>query len=117
MPHLLLLPRRAGDPGSHRGGSNSASGLLSTLLPVFVVAVISIAAFLFLRRKYQKVYRPRSEKNILHEDARQTPQSSKGFFATLADVHNLPDSFVLEHNSLDGYLFLRFFKVLVSTLR
>lgn len=43
----------------------------------------------------------------------RTPTGTKGFFGTVANLKGLPDHFVLEHNSLDGYLFLRFFKVLI----
>jgi len=35
---------------------------------VLIVAVISIAVFLFLRRKYKKIYQPRSEEAILYEE-------------------------------------------------
>ncbi|KAK5939505.1 phosphate metabolism protein 7 [Knufia obscura] len=101
-------------PGSNRGaGSNSASGIVSTLVPVFIVAVISVAIFLVVRKKYRKVYQPRSEEAILYEEQRRTPTSNKGFFGTLFDIKGLPDYFVLERNSLDGYLFLRFFKLLI----
>lgn len=44
---------------------------------------------------------------------RRTPHTNKGFFGTLTDLKGLPDTFVLRHNSLDGYLFLRFFKLLI----
>jgi hypothetical protein len=35
---------------------------------VFIVAVISVTVFLILRRKYKKVYQPRSEEAILYEE-------------------------------------------------
>lgn len=109
-----FLPRQAAESGSNRGGgSNSASGIVSTLVPVVIVATISVALFLILRKKFDKIYRPRSQEGILYQEGRRTPHHNKGFFATLADVKGLPDYFVLEHNSLDGYLFLRFFKILI----
>ena len=82
-------------------------------MPVFIVAAISIALFLILRKKYAKVYQPRSQEAILYDDKRRTPTGKKGFFGILFDTKGLPDHFVLEHNSLDGYLFLRFFKILI----
>lgn len=110
----VLLPRQGANPGSNRdGGSNSLSGIISTLVPVAIVALVSVAAFLFLRKKFAKVYQPRSQEGILYQETRRTPTGKKGFFATLADTKGLPDYFVLERNSLDGYLFLRFFKILI----
>lgn len=46
--------------GSHQGSSNSASSILSTLIPTFVVAAIVFTAFLILRPKFSRVYRPRT---------------------------------------------------------
>lgn len=42
-----------------------------------------------------------------------TPKPSGGFFGWVKDYRALPDSYVLNHQSIDGYLFLRFFKLLI----
>jgi hypothetical protein len=74
--------------------------------------VVAFSCFLIFRTKYSRVYRPRSEEKIL-DGLRQTPRSNDGFFGILRNRSSLPDAFVLQHNSLDGYLWLRYFKVLI----
>nr|KAK5440428.1 phosphate metabolism protein 7 [Exophiala xenobiotica] len=107
----MLYPRQSS--GSNRnGGSNSASGILSTLIPTFVIAIIAFSLFLILRTRYSRVYRPRSDE-VLFQEGWRTPKSDTGFFALIRNYTNLPDSHVLRHNSLDGYLWLRFFKILI----
>ncbi|KAH9890785.1 hypothetical protein F4778DRAFT_752225 [Xylariomycetidae sp. FL2044] len=109
-----LLQRAPQGSGSNRGeGSNSISGILSTLVPVIVVAAISVALFIILRRKFGKVYYPRSEPTILPESEKRTPYQDGGVFGWIKGLKQLPDDLVLQRNSLDGYLFLRFFKVLI----
>jgi hypothetical protein len=45
---------------------------------------------------------------------RQTPAPSPGFFGWIKDFKNLKDEYILDHQSIDGYLFVRFFKVLIA---
>ncbi|EXJ87676.1 hypothetical protein A1O1_04600 [Capronia coronata CBS 617.96] len=107
----VLYPRQS--QGSNRNsGSNSLSGIISTLVPTFVIAVIAFTVFLFVRTRYSRVYRPRTDERLVDEDAR-TPRTDTGFFGLLRNYSTLPDSHVLRHNSLDGYLWLRFFKLLI----
>jgi calcium permeable stress-gated cation channel len=42
-----------------------------------------------------------------------TPQDKSGFFGLLRNYKSLPDDYVLAHNSLDGYLWLRMFKIFI----
>ncbi|EHY61215.1 phosphate metabolism protein 7 [Exophiala dermatitidis] len=107
----VLYPRQS--QGSNRNsGSNSLSGIISTLVPTFVIASLAFTGFLILRTRYSRVYRPRTDERLVDEDGR-TPRSDTGFFGLLRNYSTLPDSHVLRHNSLDGYLWLRFFKVLI----
>ncbi|KAI1337643.1 DUF221-domain-containing protein [Xylariaceae sp. FL0016] len=109
-----LLRRAPEGAGSNQGeGSNSLSGIISTLVPVFIVAVISVILFIFFRKKYSKIYYPRSDESIIRDDKNRTPRRDGGFSSFVADVRGLPDDIVLQRNSLDGYLFLRFFKILI----
>lgn len=85
---------------------------MSTLAPTFVIAAIAFIAFLILRGRHNRVYQPRANERILFEE-RRTPSSGAGFFGILTNRKSLPDSYVLQHNSLDGYLWLRFFKILI----
>ncbi|KAK6364230.1 uncharacterized protein PV06_02523 [Exophiala oligosperma] len=110
LNHMLYARQ---SQGSNRGGgSNSLSGILSTLIPTLVIAVVAFSAFLFVRTRYSRVYRPRSDERLF-QDGWQTPKSDTSFFGLIKNHSTLPDSHVLRHNSLDGYLWLRFFKVLI----
>ena len=91
--------------GNQNKGSNSLSSIISTLVPVFLIASVAFILFLILRTRYTRVYRPRTD-DRLFEKSWTTPHSKSGFFS-------LPDSYVLGHNSLDGYLWLRYFKVMI----
>jgi calcium permeable stress-gated cation channel len=82
------------------------------LAPTAVIALAVFIAFLIVRTRYARVYRPRTDEHLL-EKAWITPQSKSGFFGLLRNYSALPDSYVLGHNSLDGYLWLRYFKVLI----
>lgn len=116
MPHrsgeLLLLTWSQSQGSNRGGGSNSLSGILSTLIPTFIIAAIAFSCFLLVRNRYARVYRPRTDERLWEEEKR-TPRSGAGFFGQLTNFSSLPDSLVLRHNSLDGYLWLRFFKLLI----
>lgn len=64
---------------------------------------------MLLRRRFQRYYMPRTFVTNLREHER-TPPSSLTLFGWVKDMYNLPDEYVLNHHSLDGYLFLRFLK-------
>jgi len=67
--------------------------------------------FLLLRAKKRRVYLPRTYLPILHENER-SPNLPDAKFGWLAPFRKIPDEFVLEHQSLDGYLYLRYFGLL-----
>lgn len=93
-------------------GSNSLSGMISTLVPTLIIAVIALTFFLLLRTRIMRVYRPRTDERLIEEEKR-TPRSGIGFFGIIRNFNTLPDSYVLKHNSMDGFLWLRYFKVLI----
>ncbi|KAJ9610518.1 phosphate metabolism protein 7 [Cladophialophora chaetospira] len=107
----MLYPR-ASQGSSRNQGSNSLSSIISTLVPTALIALIAVSAFLIFRTRYNRVYRPRSDNRLL-ERAWTTPESKTGFFGLIRNFSSLPDSYVLGHNSLDGYLWLRMFKVFI----
>ncbi|KAG4026152.1 hypothetical protein MFRU_044g00230 [Monilinia fructicola] len=94
-------------------GSNSSSfsALFSTLIPVGVFAAVCTILFLVLRRKYPRVYSPRTFLSSLepHERSAELPS---GWFNWVKPFFNTPDEAVLNQSSLDGYLFLRFLKIM-----
>ncbi|KAH8648343.1 hypothetical protein BGZ60DRAFT_346652, partial [Tricladium varicosporioides] len=91
--------------------SSSFSTLFMTFVPVTIYAVVCVLIFLVLRRKYARVYLPRAFLNSL-DPYEQSPNLPSGWFNWLKPFYQTPDTVVLNHASLDGFLFLRFLKVL-----
>lgn len=87
--------------------------MVSTLVPALLLALAFTAAFFIFRNKFRRVYAPRTYLNHLGEQ-RQTPAPSGGFLGWIKDFRKLPDEFILDHQSIDGYLFVRFFKVIIA---
>lgn len=98
--------------GSAQGSSNSASSLLSTLAPVALYAAIYMVLFLFFRRRFKRNYQPRTFLGSLRPEAR-SPKLQDGLFNWLGAFGQVPDTYVLNHHSLDGYLLLRLLKISV----
>ncbi|KAI4095163.1 MAG: hypothetical protein L6R37_007122 [Teloschistes peruensis] len=92
----------------------SLSSFLSTLIPVALVALAFITGFLILRRLYKRNYEPRTFLGSLREQERTTPLPS-GLVNWFGTFSKIPDSFVLNHQSLDAFLLLRYLKVSSAT--
>ncbi|TID26093.1 DUF221-domain-containing protein [Venturia nashicola] len=97
--------------GTHRTGPSSVWALGSTLLPMLLFASVLVFAFLVLRARHKRIYAPRTFLPTLREDEK-TPSTTDGMFAWVKDFMRIPDDFVLNHQSLDQYLFLRFLKMI-----
>ncbi|TKA70208.1 hypothetical protein B0A49_04808 [Cryomyces minteri] len=114
-----LVARQASqsnDPniGSAQKGSNSVSTVVSTLVPVLLFALVWFALFLILRSKLPRNYRPRTFLGSLRQNER-SPSLPTGLFNWFGAFFSLPDTYVLNHHSLDGFLFLRLLKISVVT--
>ncbi|KAL9110168.1 MAG: hypothetical protein Q9227_005228 [Pyrenula ochraceoflavens] len=110
-----LVPRvdQNQDPNvgsSQQDSTPSASALVSTLVPTLLTFAAFIGLFLILRPKVARQYAPRTYLGSLRESER-TPPQSKGFFGFIRDMYKLPDTYVLQHNSLDAYFLLRYLKI------
>ncbi|PNS18358.1 hypothetical protein CAC42_6175 [Sphaceloma murrayae] len=99
---------------AQQGGTASLSTLFATLVPVLVFAVVYFALFLILRAKFPRKYQPRSTVASLHPNER-SPKLPDGLYNWFAGFWQIPDTYVLNHHSLDGYLLLRFLKQAVVT--
>jgi hypothetical protein len=99
--------------GKARGTSSSLSSMISTLVPAALLAGAFVVAFLIVRKHFRRVYGPRTYLNHLGQQ-RQTPAPSGGMFGWIKDFKNLKDEYILDHQSIDGYLFVRFFKVIIT---
>lgn len=101
-----------GEQGKARDADNSLSAMVSTLVPTLLLALAFVTAFFIARKYFRRVYAPRTYLNHLGEQ-RQTPAPSAGLFGWIKDFKSLPDTYILDHQSIDGFLFVRFFKVLI----
>jgi hypothetical protein len=81
-------------------------------VPTLITAVVFVILFLIFRRKFRRVYAPRTYVDSLG-DQRKTPAPSPGFFGWIKDFKNIKDEYILDHSSIDGYLFVRYFKVII----
>jgi len=102
------------DGGGHRdSGSTSGQAILSAFIPTAITAVVYIAIFVGIRNRYQKIYAPRTFLGIVPvKDRTPSVRVSGGHW--FRDFRQLPDRFVLQHNSMDAYLYLRFLKVIIG---
>ncbi|KAK5078631.1 phosphate metabolism protein 7 [Lithohypha guttulata] len=98
--------------GSTRNQSASASQLVSTLVPTLLIAVAFFALFLILRTRFPRQYAPRTYLGALRKQER-TPALPKGFVGWLKALNQIPDTYVLQHNSLDAFFLLRYLKISV----
>ncbi|KAH6605370.1 hypothetical protein Trco_007077 [Trichoderma cornu-damae] len=102
-------------PDSNQGSAleaqpESAWGMLDTLVPVLIVSSVYIAIFLFLRRSQRRFYAPRTYLGSLREDER-TPSVPGNLLSWVSTFWKIPDAYVLTHQSLDAYLFLRYLRI------
>lgn len=92
--------------------SESASAVVTTMVPTLIIAVVFFLGFCILRTKFSRNYMPRSFLGALRPRER-TPDLPKGLFNWIPAFYQIPDTYVLQHHSMDGYLFLRFLKISV----
>ncbi|KAG5292119.1 DUF221 domain-containing protein [Histoplasma ohiense] len=90
--------------------SNSASGLVSTLIPTLIISGAMVLLFIILRQSQRRQYAPRTYLGSLREQER-TPAPSPGIFGWITSMAKLSDEYVLRHHSLDAYLLLRYLKI------
>jgi hypothetical protein len=112
--YKLIITKGGDVGGAKEGSSNSLSSMISTLVPTALLALAFVAAFILGRKYFRRVYAPRTYLDHLGKQ-RQTPAQSGGFFGWIKDFRNLKDEYILDHQSIDGYLFVRFFKILIAT--
>lgn len=93
----------------------SLSGLIATLAPTALVAGIYILIFLILRRSHRRFYAPRTYLGALREEER-SPDLPTGWFNWIPAIWKIPDTYALQHQSLDAYLFLRFLRMTVVVM-
>ena len=105
-PRLTRAPKQPNAYPPDVSGSN----LYSTLVPVLLVSGGMILAFFILRRSQRRQYAPRTFLATLRPQER-SPQLSSGFTSWIKEFVQIPDTYVLNHQSIDGYLLLRYLKI------
>lgn len=85
-----------------------------TLLPALIYAAVFVMIFLIFRRTQRRWYAPRSHLPDLLEHEK-SPELPSGWIDWISPFLKIEDNHVLHHSSLDGYLFLRFLRVLSAT--
>ncbi|KAI0387662.1 DUF221-domain-containing protein [Hypomontagnella monticulosa] len=98
------------DPGSTAPAS--AASLYLTLGPVALTAAVYFSIFLVLRRSQRRYYAPRTYLGSLRTSER-SPVLPNGWFDWIGPFRQIPDTYSLQHQSLDAYFFLRFLRILV----
>ncbi|SCV00598.1 LAME_0G10792g1_1 [Lachancea meyersii CBS 8951] len=101
--------------GSSADTANSTSGFVTALIFYGIIFVVYILLFLKLRPHNQRVYQPRSIKEIItiREEERTEPVPD-GYFTWIRFLMTKPHSYIIQHAGLDGYLFLRYIAVFGS---
>lgn len=89
---------------------STASTLLTTLASAAIVAGICLPLFFYLRLRYPNLYWPRALKGGLRPEQR-SPALPHGYVNWIRPFLNVPDTHVLNTQSLDGYLLLRLLKI------
>lgn len=92
--------------------NSSASTVLSTLASAAIVAGICLPLFLYLRLRLPNLYQPRALRGTLRPEQR-SPPLPQGYLNWIRPFLQVPDTHVLNTQSLDGYLLLRLLRVAV----
>ncbi|POS72522.1 DUF221 domain-containing protein [Diaporthe helianthi] len=98
--------------GSDSNQSASLPAILAAFVPSLISALFLLTVFVLIRRPLRRIYSPRTYIDVIPEKDR-TPISSLKRFEWFRTFRQLDDKFVLEHSSLDAYLYLRFLKTSV----
>lgn len=75
-----------------------------------IVAVAFVIGFIILRKSQRRQYMPRTYIGYLR-DWQKTPETPTGTWNWITSMYRLPDTYVLQHHSMDAYLLLRYIKL------
>jgi hypothetical protein len=108
--------REDGDGGgtlstSSASKTSSLAKLGATFIPVSIYLGVCLAVFVVLRPRCRRVYAPRTIEGLQTARYISTALPS-GWLNWIVPFFRVPDTFVLNHGSLDGFFFLRYLKVL-----
>jgi hypothetical protein len=81
-------------------------------VPTALTAILFTLAFVLVRQRFPKIYFPRTFIGTVAKKDR-TPCQNASYWDWVHTMRVVPDKFVLYHQSLDAYLFLRFLRTLI----
>ncbi|KAF3008018.1 hypothetical protein E8E14_002586 [Neopestalotiopsis sp. 37M] len=110
--HASAWQRTSNDTASDPMPPTSLPAVLAAFIPSLAAAIIYIVAFMILRKPFRRIYSPRTYIDLIPEKHR-TPSTSTSRTDWIRALLKLDDRFILEHSSLDGYLFLRFLRTII----
>ncbi|KAI1326558.1 DUF221-domain-containing protein [Xylariaceae sp. FL0255] len=93
-------------------GSASLAAIISAFVPTWVTGLIFVAIFILIRQRYRNIYAPRTYLGTVAEKDR-TPSVSRAYLDWAHTLRALPDKFILYHQSLDAFLYLRFLRTII----
>ncbi|KAJ3525540.1 hypothetical protein NM208_g11597 [Fusarium decemcellulare] len=91
--------------------SSSLQSLGATFIPVVVYSALCLIFFSIFRVRCSRVYSPRAMPSLRTPHI-PSPTLPAGWINWIRPYFQIPDTFVLNHGSLDGFFFLRYLKVL-----
>ncbi|KAF1830421.1 DUF221-domain-containing protein [Decorospora gaudefroyi] len=95
-------------------GPSSFAALAAAFIPTAVIATLYMIIFVLIRHRFPKIYFPRTHIGTIPEkDRTPCPKRSPGYWDWVHTMRTVPDKFMLYHQSLDSYLFLRFLRTLI----
>jgi hypothetical protein len=95
-------------------GPSSFAALAAALVPTAVIAFLYIFIFGLIRHRFPKIYSPRTYIGTVPEkDRTRCPHRSPAYWDWVHTMRTVPDKFMLYHQSLDSYLFLRFLRTCI----
>lgn len=112
---LTSIQDASNDPNvgsAQQNADPSASSLITTLVPVLVIAIVWFSVFVLVRNRAAWKYAPRTRSKTLRQNL-YSPELPNTALGWLPKLWAIPDSYVLSHQGLDAYLFLRFLKMAV----
>jgi hypothetical protein len=84
---------------------------LTTLIPALISFAVMVVLFVILRRSNPRMYMPRTYIGSL-KSWQRSPDTPTGLWNWITAMYKLPDTYVLQHHSMDAYLLLRFLKLI-----
>ncbi|KAF1913984.1 hypothetical protein BDU57DRAFT_480761 [Ampelomyces quisqualis] len=91
---------------------SSLGAVAAAFIPTALTAALFTIAFVLIRQHFPNIYFPRTFIGTIPKKDR-TPCQNRSYWDWVHTMKVVPDKFMLYHQSLDSYLFLRFLRTLI----